>query len=185
MDYPARAKYCLEELQHLANISTGGGLVVLGVLAVVWLSGLEPLARDLKQLELAFSSLNRGQQITEHELLAVPAQAFLLALEQQRIDAQRQSFLTFPQLERELLDGRASEERVELFRALGRLARSQREFPKAEAALVGKAMNKDLLAEVAKTALQGAEPLAKNAYKIPLTQTLVRRALAKLGGVTA
>ncbi|HTD88887.1 MAG TPA: xanthine dehydrogenase family protein subunit M [Candidatus Binatia bacterium] len=54
---------------------------------------------------------------------------------------------------------------------------------KAEAALVGKAMNQDLLAEVAKTALQGAEPLAKNAYKIPLTQTLVRRALAKVGGV--
>ena len=56
---------------------------------------------------------------------------------------------------------------------------------KAEAALVGKTMSKDLLAEVAKTALQGAEPLAKNAYKIPLTQTLVRRALAKVGGVTA
>jgi xanthine dehydrogenase YagS FAD-binding subunit len=56
---------------------------------------------------------------------------------------------------------------------------------KAEAALTGKAMSKDLLAEVAKTALQGAEPLAKNAYKIPLTQTLVRRALAKVGGVTA
>jgi CO/xanthine dehydrogenase FAD-binding subunit len=46
-------------------------------------------------------------------------------------------------------------------------------------------MSKELLAEVAKTALQGAEPLAKNAYKIPLTETLVRRALAKVGGVTA
>ena len=56
---------------------------------------------------------------------------------------------------------------------------------KAETALVGNAMNKDLLTEVAKVALQGAEPLAKNAYKIPLTQTLVRRALAKVGGVTA
>jgi len=56
---------------------------------------------------------------------------------------------------------------------------------KAEAALVGKTMSQELLAEVAKTALQGAEPLAKNAYKIPLTQTLVRRALAKVGGVTA
>jgi len=56
---------------------------------------------------------------------------------------------------------------------------------KAEAALVGKTMSRELLAEVAKTALQGAEPLAKNAYKIPLTETLVRRALAKVGGVTA
>jgi len=32
-------------------------------------------------------------------------------------------------------------------------------------------------------ALEGAEPLAKNAYKVPLTQTLVRRALARVGGL--
>jgi CO/xanthine dehydrogenase FAD-binding subunit len=44
-------------------------------------------------------------------------------------------------------------------------------------------MSQDLLTDVAKVALQGAEPLAKNAYKIPLTQTLVRRALAKAGGL--
>ena len=55
---------------------------------------------------------------------------------------------------------------------------------KAEAALVGQTMSTDLLASVARIALQGAEPLAKNGYKIPLTQTLVRRALAKVGGVT-
>ena len=55
---------------------------------------------------------------------------------------------------------------------------------KAEAALVGKMMSTDLLVDVARIALQGAEPLAKNGYKIPLTQTLVRRALAKVGGVT-
>lgn len=66
---------------------------------------------------------------------------------------------------------------------LGGVAPVPWRVPKAEAALVGKTMNQDLLAEVAKTALQGAEPLAKNAYKIPLTQTLVRRALARLGGV--
>jgi CO/xanthine dehydrogenase FAD-binding subunit len=42
-----------------------------------------------------------------------------------------------------------------------------------------------LLAATAKIALEGAKPLEKNAYKIPLTQTLVRRALAKAGGVTA
>jgi xanthine dehydrogenase YagS FAD-binding subunit len=68
---------------------------------------------------------------------------------------------------------------------LGGVAPVPWRVPKAEAALVGKAMNKESLAEVAKIALQGAEPLAKNAYKIPLTQTLVRRALAKAGGVTA
>ncbi len=66
---------------------------------------------------------------------------------------------------------------------LGGVAPIPWRVPKAESLLVGKTMNRDVLAEVAKTALQGAEPLAKNAYKIPLTQTLVRRALAKAGGV--
>jgi xanthine dehydrogenase YagS FAD-binding subunit len=68
---------------------------------------------------------------------------------------------------------------------LGGVAPTPWRVPKAEAALVGKMMSKDLLAEVAKIALQGAEPLAQNTYKIPLTETLVRRALAKVGGVTA
>jgi len=55
---------------------------------------------------------------------------------------------------------------------------------KAEGYLVGKTLNADVLATVSKTALEGAEPLAKNKYKVPLTQTLVHRALAKVGGVT-
>jgi xanthine dehydrogenase YagS FAD-binding subunit len=57
--------------------------------------------------------------------------------------------------------------------------------PRAEAALIGKSMNDELLATVAKIALEGAKPLEKNSYKIPLTQTLVRRALAKAGGLNA
>jgi xanthine dehydrogenase YagS FAD-binding subunit len=68
---------------------------------------------------------------------------------------------------------------------LGGVAPIPWRVPRAESALVGKAISKDMLAEVAKVALEGAEPLARNAYKIPLTQTLVRRALAKVGGVTA
>ena len=51
--------------------------------------------------------------------------------------------------------------------------------PQAEQFLVGKTLNPDVLAEAARLALQGAQPLEKNAYKVPLTQTLVRRALAK------
>jgi xanthine dehydrogenase YagS FAD-binding subunit len=46
---------------------------------------------------------------------------------------------------------------------------------------LGKTLNDDVMAQAAKLALEGAEPLEKNAYKIPLTQTLVRRALAKVG----
>jgi xanthine dehydrogenase YagS FAD-binding subunit len=52
----------------------------------------------------------------------------------------------------------------------------------AEKFLVGKTLSADVLTETAKLALAGAEPLEKNAYKIPLTQTLVRRALTKAGG---
>jgi xanthine dehydrogenase YagS FAD-binding subunit len=57
--------------------------------------------------------------------------------------------------------------------------------PKAEAYLAGKTLSAGTLAEAARLALDGAEPLAKNAYKIPLAQALVRRALAKAGGMTA
>jgi len=42
-----------------------------------------------------------------------------------------------------------------------------------------------MLMKVAQIALEGAKPLEKNAYKVPLTQTLVRRALAKAGGIKA
>jgi xanthine dehydrogenase YagS FAD-binding subunit len=68
---------------------------------------------------------------------------------------------------------------------LGGVAPIPWRVPKAEAAVTGKAMSNQLLVEVASIALQGAEPLAKNAYKIPLTQTLVRRALARVGGLNA
>src|SRR4030095_7913840 len=51
----------------------------------------------------------------------------------------------------------------------------------AESFLTGKKLSPDVLTEAARLALKGAAPLAKNAYKVPLTQTLVRRALAKLG----
>jgi xanthine dehydrogenase YagS FAD-binding subunit len=55
---------------------------------------------------------------------------------------------------------------------------------KAENYLSGKTLGAKVLAEAAKLALEGAQPLDKNAYKVPLTETLVRRALAKVGGVT-
>ena len=68
---------------------------------------------------------------------------------------------------------------------LGGVAPIPWRVPKAEAALIGKMLNSDVLLTVAQLALEGAKPLEKNAYKIPLAQTLVRRALAKAGGVNA
>jgi xanthine dehydrogenase YagS FAD-binding subunit len=52
--------------------------------------------------------------------------------------------------------------------------------PAAEAALKGKLLDAATLKNAATIALQDAEPLEYNAYKVPLTQTLVRRALASL-----
>ena len=66
---------------------------------------------------------------------------------------------------------------------LGGVAPIPWRVPAAEKFLIGKKLDKDVLSEAGKIALADAKPLAKNAYKIPLTQTLVRRALAKAGGV--
>jgi xanthine dehydrogenase YagS FAD-binding subunit len=68
---------------------------------------------------------------------------------------------------------------------LGGVAPVPWRVPKAEEFLKGKALDAAALAGAARLALEGAEPLAKNAYKIPLTETLVRRALMKAGGVEA
>jgi len=66
---------------------------------------------------------------------------------------------------------------------LGGVAPIPWRVPAAEAYLTGKTLNPDVLAEAGKIALAEAKPLEKNAYKVPLTQTLVRRALAKSAGV--
>ena len=66
---------------------------------------------------------------------------------------------------------------------LGGVAPIPWRVPAAEKFLAGKELQLDVLAETAKLALADAQPLEKNAYKVPLTQTLVRRALAKAGNV--
>ncbi|HEX7296109.1 MAG TPA: xanthine dehydrogenase family protein subunit M [Pyrinomonadaceae bacterium] len=68
---------------------------------------------------------------------------------------------------------------------LGGVAPVPWRVPNAEKYLVGKNLNPEVLAEAAKIALADAKPLEKNAYKVPLAQTLVRRALARAGGVNA
>jgi xanthine dehydrogenase YagS FAD-binding subunit len=53
----------------------------------------------------------------------------------------------------------------------------------AEDVLLGKELSETLLMDAADAALQGAAPLAHNAYKIPLLKTLVRRALVGISGL--
>ena len=67
---------------------------------------------------------------------------------------------------------------------LGGVAPIPWRVPAAEKYLAGKSLTKETMTEAGKIALAGAKPLDKNAYKVPLTQTLVRRALTKVGGVS-
>ena len=66
---------------------------------------------------------------------------------------------------------------------LGGVAPTPWRVPEAEKFVTGKTLSKEVLEQAGKIALQGAAPLEQNAYKVPLTQTLVRRALAKAAGV--
>jgi xanthine dehydrogenase YagS FAD-binding subunit len=66
---------------------------------------------------------------------------------------------------------------------LGGVAPIPWRVPAAEKFVIGKSLTPEVLAETAKIALADARPLEKNAYKVPLAQTLVRRALAKAGSV--
>jgi xanthine dehydrogenase YagS FAD-binding subunit len=53
---------------------------------------------------------------------------------------------------------------------------------KAEDLLLGGEWSDRLVGDAAEAALEGAEPLAHNGYKIRLLKTLVRRALAAVAG---
>ena len=105
--------------------------------------------------------------------------------------AARSTYLKFK--ERESLDFALSSAAVAL-RLSGKTVRDARivlggvapipwRVPAAEKYLVGKPLDSSVLTEAGKIALADAKPLEKNAYKVPLTQTLVRRALAKAAGV--
>jgi xanthine dehydrogenase YagS FAD-binding subunit len=75
--------------------------------------------------------------------------------------------------------GKMSDVRV----ALGHVAPIPWHATGAEAVLEGKAPSAELFADAAKAAVAKAKPLANNAYKIPLAQGLVRRALHDATGI--
>ena len=163
-------------------------LVALGAT----LSVAGPGGRRTIALEKFFTLPNEGSIRRENVLrndeiiteIQVPASPF----------AARSTYLKFK--ERESLDFALSsvaaavelgaDRRVRQARiVLGGVAPVPWRVVKAEGFLKGKPLNAEALEGAARLALEGAEPLGQNAYKIPLTQTLVRRALAKAGGATA
>jgi xanthine dehydrogenase molybdopterin-binding subunit B len=66
--------------------------------------------------------------------------------------------------------------------ALGGVAPIPWPLPKVERFLSGKKLTPELAAEAGKLAVEGAQPLSKNAYKVGLTETLVRRTILSLAG---
>ena len=63
---------------------------------------------------------------------------------------------------------------------LGGVAPIPWRLPKVEQMLAGQRINEALAAKAGETALEGAKPLAKNAYKVPLTKGVIRRTLLEL-----
>ena len=63
---------------------------------------------------------------------------------------------------------------------LGGVAPIPWRLPKVEALLAGKTITPELAAQAGETALEGANPLAKNGYKLPLTKAVVRRTILAL-----
>jgi len=63
---------------------------------------------------------------------------------------------------------------------LGGVAPIPWRVPDAERLLAGQRVTPELAAQVGETALTGATPLRKNAYKVPLTKAVVRRTLVEL-----
>jgi xanthine dehydrogenase YagS FAD-binding subunit len=64
---------------------------------------------------------------------------------------------------------------------LGGVAPIPWRLPKVESMLVGQRITPELAAVAAEAAVEGANPLPKNGYKIPLTKAVVRRTLLSLG----
>jgi len=73
-------------------------------------------------------------------------------------------------------DGLVADARI----VLGGVAPIPYRAAKAEAAIVGKPLNEASAAAAGLAAVDGARPLAKNGYKVPLTQAVVKRALLSL-----
>ncbi|MBI3075719.1 MAG: xanthine dehydrogenase family protein subunit M [Deltaproteobacteria bacterium] len=73
-------------------------------------------------------------------------------------------------------DGVVQEARI----VLGGVAPIPYRAAKAEAVLKGQRLEETVAAAAGEAAVAGAKPLAKNGYKVPLTKTLVKRALLAL-----
>jgi len=68
--------------------------------------------------------------------------------------------------------------------ALGGVAHKPWRVAAAEQALIGKPLGPETIAAASRWVLQGARPLEHNAFKIPLADQAIARALRTAGGLT-
>ena len=66
---------------------------------------------------------------------------------------------------------------------LGAVAPIPWRSPAAEQALAGKTITEETAAAAAEAALQGAQPLSENAYKVQVAKTAVKRAILRAAGI--
>jgi xanthine dehydrogenase YagS FAD-binding subunit len=119
--------------------------------------------------------LNPGEIITE---IRVPAPA--MAAKSTYLKFKERSSLDFAMASVAIAVELGTDKTVKQARiVLGGVAPIPWRVPKAEAVLMGNVISDETAGKAAIASLEGAAPLAKNGYKIPLTQTLVRRALMK------
>lgn len=78
----------------------------------------------------------------------------------------------------QIVEGRVAASRI----VLGGVAPIPWRAPKAESLLKGKVITESVLRAVADAALEGAQPLEHNGYKVPLTKAMVRRAILTAAG---
>ena len=162
--------------------SAATALVALG--ASIELVDAEGATRELR-LEDFFVSPDRDVQrendLRAHEILvavklpAVPAGARMAHVK----IAEKASF-DWPLVEvaalLEMRPRRAMRERLD---RSGRGGADAAPSESAEGLLVGRTIDEDAARAAGRAAIEGAEPLAGNAYKLPLFETAVRRAILK------
>jgi len=119
--------------------------------------------------------LTEDSIITEIQIPALPAGSKSIAIEQREMQAHDWA-ISAVSIWVHVDGGICRDARV----VLGAVAPIPWRVRSAEAALKGKRLDAESAASAAEAALAGADPLANNAYKVPLTKAMVRRAVMAL-----
>lgn len=158
-------------------------LIALGAkIELLSADGKEEMPLD-EFFELPIDNLRRENVMNPNEILTtitVPKQpngtrsTYLKFREKQSLDFAISSVATVLQLQ----GSTVKSARI----VLGGVAPIPWRAEAAEAALTGKTLTAANIAAAAKASTDGADPMTQNAYKVMLTQNLVKRALEKLAG---